>query len=89
MDPGHALSGVFAVVLMCLGLATIVYRGKKRIAPIEPSSLRMAIAYIAGLLLLYARNHGFLRDSARASPQGLAARHCRLSQSLRAPPDST
>jgi len=77
------------VVLMGLGLGAIVYRAKKRFALIEPSSLLMVIAYIAGLLLLYARNHGFLRDSAREGPQGLAARHCSLSQSLRAPPDST
>jgi len=39
VDPGHALSGLFAVVLMGLGLGAIVYRAKKRFALIEPSSL--------------------------------------------------
>ena len=54
LDPSHALSGLFAVVLMSLGLAAIVYRAEKRFAMIEPGSLLMLVAYLAGLLLLYA-----------------------------------
>jgi len=58
LDSSHALSGLFAVVLMSLGLAAIVYRAEKRFAMIEPGSLLMLIAYVAGLLLLYAGTVG-------------------------------
>jgi cation:H+ antiporter len=53
LDPGHALSGLFAVVLMSLGLAAIVYRAKRRFAMLEPDSALIAAAYFAALWLLY------------------------------------
>lgn len=53
LDPGHALSGLFAVVLMSLGLAAIVYRARRRLAMLEPDSALIAAAYFAALWLLY------------------------------------
>lgn len=53
LDPGHALSGLFAVVLMSLGLAAILYRAKRRFAMLEPDSALIAAAYFAALWLLY------------------------------------
>lgn len=53
LDPAHALSGLFAALLMSLGLAAIVYRAKHRFAVVEPDSLLMVVAYGCGLWLLY------------------------------------
>lgn len=53
LDPTHAVSGIFAVVLMSLGLAAIVYRAKRRFAMIEPSSALMLVVYAAAILVLY------------------------------------
>ncbi|MCK6545678.1 hypothetical protein L6R52_07410 [Myxococcota bacterium] len=58
LDPSHALSGLFAVVLMSLGLAAIVYRAKRRFAMLEPSSVLMLAAYVLGMWLLYAHAAG-------------------------------
>jgi cation:H+ antiporter len=53
LDPGHALSGLAAVVLMSLGVAAIVYRAKRRFAMLEPDSLLILAAYCVALALLY------------------------------------
>ncbi len=53
LDPGHVLSALFAVVLMGLGLAAIVYRAKRRFAMLEPDSLLMLVVYVAAIWLLY------------------------------------
>jgi cation:H+ antiporter len=53
LDPTHAISGIFAVVLMSIGLAAIVYRAKRRFAMAEPSSALMLVVYAAGILVLY------------------------------------
>jgi cation:H+ antiporter len=58
LDPNHALSGLFAVVLMGLGLAAIVYRAKRRFAMLEPDSLLMLVAYGAALWILYRHSAG-------------------------------
>lgn len=58
LDQNHALSGLFAVVLMSLGLAAIVYRAKRRFAMLEPDSLLMLVTYGAALWLLYRRSAG-------------------------------
>jgi cation:H+ antiporter len=55
VDPSHALSACLAVILTSLGLAAIVYRAERRFAMIEPDSVLMVLAYLAGLWLLYAR----------------------------------
>ena len=58
LDPGHTLSALFAIVLMGLGLAAIVYRAKRRFAMLEPSSLLMLVAYAAAIALLYTHTTG-------------------------------
>ena len=60
LDPSHALSGLFAVVLMSLGLAAIFYRAKSRFAMIEPDSLLILIVYVVGIWLLYRHSAGGL-----------------------------
>jgi cation:H+ antiporter len=56
VDPTHALSGLFAVVLMSLGLAAIVYRAKRRFSMLEPDSLLMLVAYGLAMWLLYVQS---------------------------------
>lgn len=53
LDPNHALSALFAIVLMSFGLAAIVYRAKRRRAVVEPDSLLMLVAYLFAMWLLY------------------------------------
>ncbi len=55
LDPNHALSGLFAVVLTSLGLAAIFYRAERRFAMIEPDSLLILIAYVLAIALLYSQ----------------------------------
>jgi len=54
LSPLHALSGLFAVALMALGLAAIVYRAERRFRMIEPDSLAMVMLYAVGVAMLYA-----------------------------------
>jgi cation:H+ antiporter len=58
LDPSHALSGFFAVVLMSLGLAAIVYRAERRFAMLEPDSLLMLATYCVALWLIYLQSAG-------------------------------
>jgi cation:H+ antiporter len=58
LDPSHALSGLFAIVLMSLGVAAIVYRAKPRFAMVEPDSLLILAAYVLGLWVLFQRATG-------------------------------
>jgi cation:H+ antiporter len=58
LDPGHALSGLFAVLLMSLGLAAIAYRAKRRFAMLEPDSALMIAAYACAIWLLYLTSGG-------------------------------
>ncbi len=53
LDLNHALSGLFGIILMSLGLAALVYRAKRRFAMLEPDSLLMLAVYGAALWLLY------------------------------------
>lgn len=52
LAPAHALSGLIAIILMGIGLSAIVYRAKRRMALIEPSSLMLVLAYVIGIILL-------------------------------------
>jgi len=52
LDPQHAVSGLFGVVLMGLGLAAIAFRAKRRFAMIEPDSVLILVSYVAALWLL-------------------------------------
>lgn len=49
----HVLSALISIVLMGIGLATIVYRSKSRVALMEPSSALMLLIYFIGLGLVY------------------------------------
>ena len=49
----HILSALVAIVLMGIGLATIVYRSKSRLARLEPASALMLLVYFVGLGLVY------------------------------------
>jgi cation:H+ antiporter len=53
LSAGHALSALFATVLMALGLATIAYRAEHRYALLEPGSVLMIVVYVLGLWTLY------------------------------------
>jgi cation:H+ antiporter len=53
LDPSHALTAFFAIVLMALGLAAIMYRAERRHALVEPGSVLMVICYLLALWALY------------------------------------
>lgn len=53
VSPVHAITGLFGILLTSLGLAAIVYRAERRFAMVEPDSLAIVVAYVAGLWLLY------------------------------------
>lgn len=55
LDPGHAITAVFATVLMAIGQAAIVFRAERRHALIEPGSVLMILAYLAGVAALFAQ----------------------------------
>jgi cation:H+ antiporter len=49
----HALTGLWAIIMMNIGLMGIIYRAEKRFMLIEPDSLLMLVAYVLGLWLLF------------------------------------
>ncbi len=49
----HALTAMWTIVMMCIGLMGIMYRAERRFMLIEPDSLVMIIVYILGLWLLF------------------------------------
>ncbi len=49
----HALTALWGIVMMNIGLMGIVYRVEKRYRLIEPDSLVMILGYLLGLLLLF------------------------------------
>lgn len=53
LDPIHAVTGLWGIVLMTIGLMGIIYRAEKRFFFIEPDSLLMIAAYAVGLLLVF------------------------------------
>ena len=58
LDPLHAISALFAVVLTSMGLAAIVYRAKRRFAMIEPDSILIVATYVLAIWLSYTRSKG-------------------------------
>ncbi|MEO6057488.1 MAG: hypothetical protein ABIQ49_11655, partial [Gemmatimonadales bacterium] len=58
LDPTHAISALFAVILMALGLAAIVYRAERRMALLEPGSALMVVVYVVALWTLFGRGAG-------------------------------
>lgn len=53
LSPDHVISALFAVILMALGLAAIVYRAERKFLMLEPSSLLMILVYGLAIWLLY------------------------------------
>ncbi len=53
LQPQHALSGLFAVVLSAMGLSAIVYRAERRFFMLEPDSAAMVVVYLFALWFLY------------------------------------
>jgi cation:H+ antiporter len=53
IDRAHALTAVFAVVLMSLGLAAIAYRPRRRGGLLDPHSLLVLVSYCAAIWLLF------------------------------------
>lgn len=49
----HALTALWAIVMMNIGLMGIMYRAERRFMLIEPDSLLMIIVYVLGLRLLF------------------------------------
>jgi cation:H+ antiporter len=49
----HALTALWSILMMNLGLIGIIYRAEKRFMLIEPDSLLMILAYGTGLWLLF------------------------------------
>jgi cation:H+ antiporter len=54
VGPGHVVSALFAVALMGLGVAAIVYRAERRFWLVEPDSAAMLLLYVLGLAAVYA-----------------------------------
>lgn len=52
VDPAHALTALWSILLMNVGLMGIMYRVEKRYVLIEPDSLVIIVGYFLGLWLL-------------------------------------
>jgi len=49
----HALTALWSIIMMNIGLMGIIYRAEKRFMLIEPDSLLMIVSYVVGLWLLF------------------------------------
>lgn len=49
----HALTALWSIIMMSIGLMGIIYRAERRFLLIEPDSLLMIVAYVLGLWLLF------------------------------------
>jgi cation:H+ antiporter len=49
----HALTALWTIFMMNIGLMGIIYRAERRFMLIEPDSLLMIVAYVLGLWLLF------------------------------------
>ena len=54
IDQAHAVSALVAIALMSTGLAALVFRARRRLTLLEPSSGAMLLICLAGLALVYA-----------------------------------
>lgn len=54
VSPTHAMTGLWSIVLMNVGLMGIIYRAEKRFILIEPDSALMIVGYVIGLWILLA-----------------------------------
>lgn len=53
VGPEHAITAMFVIMLMSLGLAGIVYRAERRFSALEPTSLLMVLVYGVAVVVLY------------------------------------
>jgi cation:H+ antiporter len=53
VSPTHALTALWSILMMNIGLMGIISRAEKRFMLIEPDSLLMIVAYVLGLWLLF------------------------------------
>lgn len=53
VSSAHALTALWSILMMNIGLMGIIYRAEKRFLLIEPDSLLMIISYVLGLWLLF------------------------------------
>jgi len=53
VSPTHALTALWSILMMNIGLMGIIYRAERRFVLIEPDSLLMIVAYVMGLWLLF------------------------------------
>jgi cation:H+ antiporter len=53
VDPAHALTALWSILLMNVGLMGIMYRVEKRYLLIEPDSMVIIVGYFLGLWLLF------------------------------------
>lgn len=53
LDPAHAVTALFGIVLMALGAAAIVYRAERRYWLVEPDSLLMVVCYLIAAWLIF------------------------------------
>jgi cation:H+ antiporter len=53
VSSAHALTALWSILMMNVGLMGIIYRAEKRFMLIEPDSLLMIVLYLAGLWLLF------------------------------------
>lgn len=49
----HALTALWSILMMNIGLMGIIYRAEKRFLLVEPDSLLMIVSYVLGLWLLF------------------------------------
>jgi len=53
VSSAHALTALWSILMMNIGLMGIIYRAEKRFMVIEPDSLLMIVSYVPGLWLLF------------------------------------
>lgn len=53
VSSAHALTALWSILMMNIGLMGIIYRAEKRFMLIEPDSLLMIVTYVLGLWLLF------------------------------------
>jgi cation:H+ antiporter len=52
VSPAHAITALWSIILMNIGLMGIIYRAEKRFLLIEPDSLLIIVSYALGMWLL-------------------------------------
>ena len=58
LSPSHALTALFSIVLMSLGMAAILFRTEPRFRLLAPSSTLMLLFYAIGMWMLYTHAAG-------------------------------